>query len=123
MRVNRGRVLDKKSLFSIGKLSKLTGVHIQSLRYYEELGILKPAYINPDSLYRYYTFSHMRIVEAIQYCADLDIPLKQFKNFILEKEKVEIARKVIDEALGGINNPNTGIMFGFDLAFVDGLNN
>ena len=43
--------------------------------------------------------------------------------FILEKEKVEIARKVIDEALGGINNPNTGIMFGFDLAFVDGLNN
>ena len=42
---------------------------------------------------------------------------------ILEKEKVEIARKVIDEALGGINNPNTGIMFGFDLAFVDGLNN
>ena len=43
--------------------------------------------------------------------------------FILEKEKVKIARKVIDEALGGINNPNTGIMFGFDLAFVDGLNN
>ena len=43
--------------------------------------------------------------------------------FILEKEKVEIARKVIDEALGGINNPNTCIMFGFDLAFVDGLNN
>ena len=41
----------------------------------------------------------------------------------IEKEKVKIARKVIDEALGGINNPNTGIMFGFDLAFVDGLNN
>lgn len=79
--------MDKKSLFSIGKLSRLTGVHIQSLRYYEELGILKPAYIDPDSLYRYYTFAHMRIVEAIQYCADLDIPLKQFKDFVLEKEK------------------------------------
>ena len=76
--------MDKKSLFSIGKLSRLTGVHIQSLRYYEELGILKPAYIDPNSLYRYYTFAHMRIVEGIQYCADLDIPLKQFKDFILE---------------------------------------
>lgn len=78
--------MDKKSLFSIGKLSKLTGVHIQSLRYYEMLGILTPAYIDPDSLYRYYTFAHTRIVEAIQYCADLDIPLKQFADFLLEKE-------------------------------------
>ncbi|MFQ6794302.1 hypothetical protein [Thomasclavelia sp.] len=41
--------------------------------------------------------------------------------FILKKEQVDNARKVIDEALGGINNPNTGIMFAIDLAFVDGL--
>ena len=31
---------DKNHLFSIGRLSKLTGVHVQSLRYYEEIGIL-----------------------------------------------------------------------------------
>lgn len=43
--------------------------------------------------------------------------------FILKKADVERARKVIDETLGGINNPNTGIMFGIDLSFVDGLNN
>lgn len=43
--------------------------------------------------------------------------------FILKKADVEKARKVIDETLGGINNPNTGIMFGIDLSFVDGLNN
>ncbi len=48
--------MDKKRLFSIGKLSKLTGVHVQSLRYYETIGILKPAYIDPESHYRYYTF-------------------------------------------------------------------
>lgn len=42
--------------------------------------------------------------------------------FILDKKDVEKARKVIDETLGGINNPNTGIMFGIDLTFVDGIN-
>lgn len=42
--------------------------------------------------------------------------------FILKKEEVEKAKKVIDETLGGIDNPNTGIMFGIDLAFVAGLN-
>lgn len=70
--------------FSIGKLSKLTGIHIQSLRYYEELGILKPAYIDPSTSYRYYAFFHVRIVEAIQYCVDLGIPLKQFPDFLKE---------------------------------------
>ena len=38
--------MDRKRLFSIGKLSKLTGVHIQSLRYYETLGILNPAWVD-----------------------------------------------------------------------------
>ncbi len=74
-----------KKYFSIGKLSKLTGVHIQSLRYYDQLGILKPAYIDPVSFYRYYAFFHVRIVEAIQYCVDLGIPLKQFPEFIKER--------------------------------------
>lgn len=41
--------------------------------------------------------------------------------FILKKDDVVNARKIIDETLGGINNPNTGILFGIDLAFVDGL--
>ena len=41
--------------------------------------------------------------------------------FILKKDDVLNARKIIDETLGGINNPNTGILFGIDLAFVDGL--
>lgn len=87
--------MEKKGLFSIGRLSKLTGVHIQSLRYYEELGILKPAYIDPESKYRYYTFAHMRIVEAIQYCADLDIPLKQFQDFLLEQDgKIDYSKLI-----------------------------
>ena len=80
-------MIDKSRLFSIGKLSKLTGVHIQSLRYYEKIGILRPVFVDPNSRYRYYTFQHMKIVEAIQYCAELDIPLKQFRNFLLEEDE------------------------------------
>ena len=87
--------MDKKRFLSIGRLSKLTGVHIRSLRYYEEIGIMKPAFVDPQSGYRYYTFSHMRIVEAIQYCAELDIPLKQFRSFISEREgEIDYARLI-----------------------------
>lgn len=86
MRVNKREGMDKKQLFSIGRLAKLTGVHIQSLRYYEALSILRPAYIDPDSGYRYYTYSQTRIVVAIQYCVEVGIPLKEFKRFISESD-------------------------------------
>lgn len=84
---------EKNHLISIGKLSKMTGVHIRCLRYYEELGILIPAYIDPQSKYRYYSFAQMRIVEAIQYCVELDIPLKQFADFWADdREQINYAK-------------------------------
>lgn len=72
----------ENGLISIGKLSKITGVHVQSLRYYERMGILLPAYIDSGSKYRYYSFPQIKIVEAIQHCVELDIPLKDFSLFI-----------------------------------------
>lgn len=76
----------KKNLLSIGRLSKVSGVHIKSLRYYDELGILRPAYVDPDSKYRYYDISQIYIVEAIQLCIELDIPLRQFTDFLVDGE-------------------------------------
>ncbi len=73
--------MDKTKLLSIGTLSKFTGVHIKSLRYYDEIGILPPAYVDPNTGYRYYSFSQIRVVDAIQLCVELDIPLKQFPEF------------------------------------------
>ena len=43
--------------------------------------------------------------------------------FILKNDEVEKAKQVIDDTLGRIDNPNTGIMFGVDLTFVAGLSN
>ena len=70
-----------KNLLSIGEIAKITGVHISSLRYYDRIGVLKPAYIDPDTNYRYYTYSQMATIEAIQACIELDIPLKEYLNF------------------------------------------
>ena len=42
-----------ENLLSIGELAKIRNVNVQSLRYYEKLGILIPTYTNPDSGYRY----------------------------------------------------------------------
>lgn len=69
---------------TIGKLSKITGIHIQSLRYYERIGALIPAYVDASSNYRYYSFSQIKVAEAIQYCVELGIPLKSFHTYLSE---------------------------------------
>lgn len=71
----------KSNLLSIGDMSRISGVHIKSLRYYDEIGVLKPAYVDPDSNYRYYTYQQLGILDAIRACIELDIPLKEFENF------------------------------------------
>ncbi|CFX05527.1 MerR-type HTH domain [Syntrophomonas zehnderi OL-4] len=70
---------------SIGEVSKLTGTHIKSLRYYDKIGVLKPAYIDPDTRYRYYDFSQLKLVDIIQFCVELGIPLRKL-NELMEKD-------------------------------------
>lgn len=76
--------MKKNRLLSIGEFSNLTNIHIKSLRYYDQIGVLKPAYTDPDSNYRYYIFSQLPLAEAIQMCIELDIPLKKFPDFCQE---------------------------------------
>lgn len=78
--------MDKQNLLTIGNLSKQTGVHIKSLRYYEQLGILCPAHTDPDTGYRYYTLSQIPVVDAIRACIFLDIPLKEFPSFLAKDQ-------------------------------------
>ncbi len=70
------------NFLSIGELAKLRNVNVQSLRYYEKLGILIPAYINPKSGYRYYSLEQIMILDTIILCIDLGIPLKDLKNYV-----------------------------------------
>ena len=74
----------KETLLSIGDFSKVTGVSIKALRYYDEAGILTPAFVDSNSGYRYYAFSQKAIVDAVQFCVELGIPLKQFPEYTNE---------------------------------------
>ena len=58
--------MDKTKLLPIGVFSKLSGANIKSLRYYDQIGVLPPAFVDPDTGYRYYAFSQIHVVDAIQ---------------------------------------------------------
>jgi DNA-binding transcriptional MerR regulator len=42
-------------MYRIGLFSKINKVTIKTLRYYDEVGLLKPAHVDMENGYRYYT--------------------------------------------------------------------
>jgi len=70
-------------------MSKLTGAGIHALRYYERKNLLKPAYTDPESGYRYYSIDQIFFVEIIMFCVELDIPLKELANFVDADDTVD----------------------------------
>lgn len=71
----------RSSLLSIGEASKLKNVSIKALRYYEKIGIFKPAYIDPQSGYRYYSPAQLFDLDVILTCNELNIPLKHILDY------------------------------------------
>ena len=82
-------MLRKNRLLSIGDMSKFTGASIKSLRYYDRIKLLQPAYVDPQTNYRYYTFEQLYFVEIIMLCIEMDVPLKQLNQFIDSNETLD----------------------------------
>ena len=84
-----------KKLYSIGETSKINSVSVQALRLYEKMGILKPAYINPSSGYRYYKEEQFIWIDIIKYCNYVKLPLKTLKNIFILKDPIKIRELLI----------------------------
>ena len=67
---------------TIGEVAKVKQVSIKALRYYEKIGILKPAYCDPNTGYRYYSNEQMLAIDMIKFLQILDIPLKNWKKYV-----------------------------------------
>jgi len=89
---------DKQDLLSIGEISKITGIGIQALRYYERKNILKPAMVDPDSGYRYYSQSQIYSVLLIMSFGSVDIRLKEMADAI-ESDDMESFRHLIEHTI------------------------
>lgn len=70
---------DKKT-FKIGELAKLFGIGVDSIRYYEEVGILQPER-NPENNYRLYTVNDVRRLTLIRELLGLSFSTEQIREY------------------------------------------
>ena len=64
-----------KVVLKIGEFSIFAQVPIKTLRYYDDLGLLKPAHVDADTGYRYYSASQLPRLHRILALKDLGFPL------------------------------------------------
>ena len=72
-------------MFKIGDFSRLSLVSVKALRYYDELGLLKPARVDEFTGYRYYSASQLTRLNRMLAMKDMGLSLEQIA-LLLDKE-------------------------------------
>lgn len=93
-----------KEFFTIGEIARLFNVKIATLRYYDDIGLLKPQFTNKQTNYRYYSTEQFERLSSIKYLRALGVPISELLDFynyreleslveMLKKQQIEIASK------------------------------
>jgi len=112
----------------IKEFSEFAGVSVRTLHYYDEIGLLTPAFVEKATGYRFYDESSILRMQEILFYRELDFPLKSIGELLsspnydkikalneqkqlltLKKERLERLISAIDGAVKGEN-----VMTAFD---------
>ncbi len=95
-------------MFKIGEFSKLTQVSIRMLRYYDEIGLLKPVKVDLFTGYRMYSAEQIPVLQKIVLLRDTKFTTLEIKDIVqrcndadileeLEKKKIQINKEIAIE--------------------------
>jgi DNA-binding transcriptional MerR regulator len=80
-------------LMSIGEFARLSRLSPKALRLYDELGLLRPAQVDPDSGYRWYAAGQLDNARLVASLRQIGVPLAQIQ-LILSLEPEAAAAQV-----------------------------
>ncbi len=105
--------------YSIGKTAKMLGVSVRTLRYYDDIDLVKPAEVS-ESGYRFYSQNEISTLQQIMFYRELEFSLDEIKKILfssdynsmqalkkhrellkLRKQHIESLIKLADETIGG----------------------
>lgn len=84
----------KQDLLSIGRMADINHTTVPALRLYDQMGLLKPAYVDEMTGYRYYDIRQNARLDMIQYMKELGMELKEIKA-ILDREDIALIESLL----------------------------
>jgi DNA-binding transcriptional MerR regulator len=88
--------LETTNLMPIGRFARLTGLSVKALRHYDELGLLRPAAVDPDTGYRHYAAGQVERAETIRLLRRLEVPLDDIATLLATSDPLGMRRVLLD---------------------------
>jgi len=115
MRTFHAKQKNEKKLLTIKEFSEMSGLEQSTLRYWDDIGLFKPAHRNPDNSYRYYSPDQIILVNFIKVLSNLRVPLKVIASVSENRTPEDILRlmeqqeAILDTQLNQLNESYTTI--------------
>lgn len=96
---------DMKDMFSIGELAAYQNISKQTLIFYDKIGLFKPAHVDPNNKYRYYTAQQIDYLDTILIMKEMGFSLAEIqehmKNYTIDTSLVALRKQltVIDQQI------------------------
>ena len=91
-----------ENLFSIGEVSKYQNISKQTLIFYDKIGLFRPAYVDPQNGYRYYSASQLDDLDAILIMKKLGFPLSRIREH-MQTYNIESSLETLNSKLSVID--------------------
>lgn len=82
-------------MFRIGDFSRIARVSARLLRFYDEIGLLKPAHADPQTGYRYYSAGQLAQLNRITVLKDLGFSLEQIGPVLKDRMPAQELRGML----------------------------
>lgn len=89
-------------MFRIGEFSKLAKTTIKTIRFYDEVGLLKPVFVD-DNGYRYYEIEQLNDLIVIMELRSLDISITKIKEFLNSSNKDQLLEEHLHVLEGNLD--------------------
>lgn len=119
---------ESQKLYKIGMFSQINRLSIKALRYYDEVDLLKPEYVDESNGYRYYTSAQLPQLHKILALRDMDFSIQEIKEIqegacekeMLMKKKHRILKNIAKESekLAKVEGYLSGSSFKNDYKFI-----
>jgi DNA-binding transcriptional MerR regulator len=83
------------TLMPIGRFARMTGLSVKALRHYDELGLLAPASVDPETGYRSYATTQVDRAETIRLLRRLELPLDDVATLLASNDPVQLRRVLL----------------------------
>ena len=98
------RIRTENHLYRIGMFAQMNHITVKTLRFYEEQGLLSPAYVEEENGYRYYTLDQMAGIHQITALKQAGFTLDEIKQIhsgeaketLLQKKKSRLLSRIAE---------------------------